>query len=118
MPSFETHLRRAIDRGTALVSADRTGVAGGALLSRDGQPHQIHWLAVRQSQRRKGIGAVLVAAILGRWPTGDVEVVTFTAGTPGGEPQRRLYERFGFVCSGRTDPAPDSGDRDLYVLHR
>lgn len=64
------------------------------------------------------MGAALVAAILERWPAGDVEVVTFTADAPDGEAARKLYERFGFVCWGRTDLAPDGGSRDLFVLHR
>jgi GNAT superfamily N-acetyltransferase len=118
MPSFETHLRRGIERGTALVIADRGGVVGGALLSRDGQPHQIQWLYVRDSRRREGAGTALLVAILERWPVGDVEVMTFTADSPGGASARRLYERFGFVCCGLTDPAPDGGPRDQFVLHR
>jgi hypothetical protein len=43
MPTFETPLRNGIKRGTALVAADQGWVVGGALLSRDGHPHQIHW---------------------------------------------------------------------------
>ena len=118
MPGFEVHVRRGIARGTAVVAADGVDLAGAALLSRNGEPHRIHWLAVRHSQRRKGIGTALLSAILGRWPNGDLEVVTFTADEPGGEPARRLYERFGFVCLGRTEQAPDGGQRDLYLLQR
>ena len=109
MPTFETHLMRAIDRGTALVVADQAKVVGGVLLSRDGQPHQIYWLYVRRSGRREGVGIALLDAVLERWPTGNVEVATFTADSPGGQPARALYERFGFVCCGRTHPAPTAG---------
>lgn len=118
MPDLETHIRRGIDRGTAIVVSSGDDVVGAALLSRDGRPHHIRWLAVRRSQRRQGVGAAMMAAILDRWPTGDVDVVTFTAEAPGGAPARRLYERFGFVFAGPAEPAPDGGPRDLFVLHR
>lgn len=118
MPTLETHLRRGIARGTAIVVADQGEVMGGALLSRDGQPHQIHWLYVRESRRREGAGTALLEPILKRWPAGDVEVVTFTADTPGSQPARTLFERFGFVCCGMTAPAPDGGARDKFRLHR
>ena len=118
MPTFDTHLLRAIDRGTALVVADQAKVVGGVLLSRDGQPHQIYWLYVRRSRRREGVGIALLEAVLERWPTGNVEVATFTADSPGGQPARALYERFGFICCGRTHPAPDGGPRDSFLLRR
>jgi len=118
MPDFEVHARRGIHRGTALVVADGEQVHGAALLSRDGRPQHIRWLAVRGSARGRGVGAALLAAILDRWSTDDVEVVTFTQGTTGGEAARRLYERFGFQCVGATDAAPDGGRRDLYSLRR
>ena len=118
MPEFESHLLRGIDRGTALVVADPNEVIGGVLLSRDGAPHHIHWLYVRESRRREGAGAALLDAVLHRWPSGTVEVVTFTADLPGGRAARNLYEKFGFVCSGRIEPAPDGEPRDLFVLRR
>lgn len=118
MPDLEAHIRRGIQRGTALVVTSGDEVAGAALLSRDGGPHHIRWLAVRQSQRRQGVGAAMMAAILESWPTGDVDVVTFTAEAPDGAPARRLYERFGFVWAGPSEPAPDGGPRDLFVLRR
>ena len=118
MSTFETHLREGIERGTALVVVDGGEVVGGALLSRDQQPHQIHWLYVRQSRRREGAGTALLVAILERWPAGNIGVVTFTADSQGGGPARTLYERFGFECCGRTDPAPDGGPRDTFLLRR
>jgi len=118
MPSFEAQLRRAIVRGTAIVVGVHDAVAGGALLSSDDRPHRILWLAVRQSQRRRGVGAALVTAALERWPVGDVAVVTFPAEVSAGEPARRLYERFGFVCFGMAEAAPNGEPRDLFVLTR
>jgi GNAT superfamily N-acetyltransferase len=100
------------------VVADQAKVVGGVLLSRDGQPHQIYWLYVRRSRRREGVGIALLEAVLERWPTGNVEVAIFTADSPGGQPARALYERFGFVCCGRTHPAPDGGPRDSFLLRR
>ncbi|WP_226438601.1 GNAT family N-acetyltransferase [Rhodococcus yananensis] len=93
-------------------------ITGGSGLSRPNQPHHIHWLAVRSSQRRRGVGHALLAAIVDRWPTEPIEVVTFTADTAGGAPARRLYESHGFSCVGASGPAPDGNPRDLYVLRR
>ncbi len=118
MPTFEDHLCRAIGRGTAIVVVDHDLVAGGALLSAEGRSHRIQWLAVRQSRRERGVGAALVASALRRWPDGDVDVVTFTADVAAGAAARRLYERFGFVCRGRAEPAPNGEPRDLFVLCR
>lgn len=56
--------------------------------------------------------------VVRRWASGNVKVVTFTEDAAGGESARRLYKRFGFVCCGRTDPAPDGSARDLFVLRR
>ena len=75
-------------------------------------------LYMRYSHRRKGVGTALLMDIPDRWPTGDVEVVTFTRDSAGGAPARRLYERFGFLCCGLADPAPDGGLRDKFVLRR
>lgn len=118
MPDLETHIRRGIERRTALVVSSGDDVAGAALLSRDDGPHHIRWLAVRRSQRRQGVGAAIMTAILDRWPAGDVDVVTFTAQAPDGAPARRLYERFGFIFAAPAGPGPDGGPRDLFVLHR
>lgn len=118
MPEFESHLLRGIERRTALVVADPNEVIGGVLLSRDEAPHHIHWLYVRESRRREGAGTALLEAVLRRWSSGTVEVVTFTADSPGGQAARSLYEKLGFVCKGRTHPAPDGAPRDLFVLCR
>lgn len=118
MPAFANHLQRGIERGTALVVGENDVVQGAALLSRVGRPQRTNWLAVRSACRRRGVGAALLRATLDRWPDGEVEVVTFTADTPAGRPARKLYERFGFACQGRTGDAPDGGPRDLYLLRR
>ena len=116
MPDFARHAERAIARGTALVVTDGEAVVGACLLSRDDEPHEIRWLAVRESHRRRGVGSLLVREIEKRWPIGDIGVVTFTASTPGGNPARRLYESRGFELRGQSEPGPDGSPRDFYVL--
>ena len=118
MLGFEQHATRAIERGTAFVVTDEQEVLGAVLLSPDGKPHHIRWLAVREVARRSGVGSRLVAAILCRWPTGDIGVVTFAASSASGMPARRFYERFGFESEGATHPARDGSERDLFVLRR
>ena len=119
MPEFAERAARALCRGTAFVSATDNGrVLGAALLSPDDEPHHIHWLAVRQSARGRGVGRALLGAIVDRWPTGDISVTTFTADEPAGLPARRLYTSSGFTCEGPCQPGPDGGARDLFVLRR
>ena len=88
------------------------------LLSRDDEPHRILWLAVADAARGRGLGRALVHAAVERWPNGDIDVVTFTADTPGGVAARRLYERCGLELAGPVDPALNGGLRDRYVLRR
>ncbi len=118
MADIQRAVERGIDRRTALVTGAAGDITGGILLSRDDQPHRIHWLAVTASARGHGMGLALVRAALGRWPDGDIDVVTFTADTPHGEPARRLYERVGFVRLRAAADAPDGSPRDLYRLQR
>jgi GNAT superfamily N-acetyltransferase len=118
MPDIEEHLRRGIARGTAVVVVDGPAVAGAALLSREDEPHAIHWLSVRFTQRRTGVAHLLMEEILRRWPIGDVEVTTFGLDVGGGAAARRLYARFGFEAVGPADPGPNGTSRDRYVLRR
>ena len=106
MPDFEARVRRAIERRTALVIATGNTVAGAALLSRPNQPHHIHWLAVLSSQRRRGVGHALIAAIVDRWPTETIEVVTFTADTAGGAPPADSTKVMDSPVSGRVTLLP------------
>lgn len=115
MPAFADRAERAIRRGTAVVAAAGPFVHGAALLSQDDRPHHIHWLSVRATSRRNGIGAALMEAIVDRWPTGDIEVVTFRADNADGLPARRYYENFGFENRGATESGPDGTSRDVYV---
>lgn len=118
MPDIADHVRRGMERGTAIVIGEVGVVEAGMLLSRDDRPHEIHWLATAASSRGRGHASALVEYAMTRWPTGEITVVTFTEDEPGGQAARRLYERHGFVDQGRTTPAPDGGERDLYRLCR
>lgn len=119
MPDIEHHIRRGIDRGTALVvTTDDDTLIGAALLSRDDRPHRIHWLAVASTARRRGAGRALIRAILARWDDGlPIDVVTFGADVPGGGPARALYAACGFTWTEHTDPGPEGGSRDRWTRH-
>jgi GNAT superfamily N-acetyltransferase len=123
MPDFADHIRRGMERGTALVTSDGPSVIGACLLSPDQEllapedtPQEIRWIAVRESARRRGAGSALLGAIERRWQTGDISVVTFTESVVEGRPARRFYESHGFELRGGAPPASDGGARDLYVL--
>jgi GNAT superfamily N-acetyltransferase len=118
MPDLRQDIERGTTRGTALVAVEAGSVLGACLLSRDGAPHAIHWLAVAVSRRRHGIGHLLLDAVRSRWPAGAITVVTFTADAPGGKAARRLYESHGFEPVGPAPTAPDGSARDLYLLRR
>ena len=118
MPDIRSAIEGGMNRGTALVTGPMGSITGGMLLSRDERSHRITWLAVAPEARGRGLGGALARAALNRWPTGDIEVITFEAGTPGGSSARRLYGRVGFHVVGPADPAPDGGLRDRYVMRR
>lgn len=128
MPDFAAHAERGIGRGTALVVRDsRDVVLGAALLS--GQPgaqpgsrpaeHEIRWLAVRSSARRRGVARALLTEIMRHWPApSDIDVITFGAGHPGAVAARALYESFGLSPAEALPAGPESGSRQRFVLHR
>ncbi|MDN5765121.1 MAG: GNAT family N-acetyltransferase [Humibacillus sp.] len=118
MPEIRRAIERGIDRGTALATGSVGSVTGGMLLSRDDRPHSIHWLAVDPNARQRGLGGALIRAALDRWPTGDIEVITFAETTVGGAPARTLYESIGFDLVGPTEHAADGELRDRYVMRR
>jgi GNAT superfamily N-acetyltransferase len=120
MPDLETHIRRAIDRDTAVVVRDpREVVLGAALLSADPRDRKISWLAVRAQARRRGVGRLLMAEILRRSHVpGSLEVLTLGAGVPGGEPARSLYQSLGFVPLENPLAGPAGASRQRFVLQR
>lgn len=119
MPDIAVHIEHAIQRGTALVAEDaERRFAGAALLSRDDQPHHIHWLAVSASARRRGAGSALLGAAIQRWNDGaPIEVITFGADHPGGPSARRLYAAHGFQFRQNADNGPEGGSREQWIRH-
>ncbi|MGH9046895.1 MAG: GNAT family N-acetyltransferase [Acidimicrobiales bacterium] len=122
-PEFERSVSRAIARGTALcarvgdMAMDR--LAGALLFSGGPDPYAIHWLAVAEGHRRRGIGRFLVERACRRSPAYPctVEVVTFGADHAGSS-ARRFYERLGFVAAEIVANGPDGGSRQVYRLQR
>lgn len=118
MPGIQSVIERGIVRGTALVTGPAGSISAGMLLSRDDKPHHISWLAVAPEARGRGLGTALVHAAIARWPTDDIDVITFGPDVAGGEPARRLYSSAGFVLAGAAEPAENGGSRQRFVLHR
>lgn len=117
MPDIDHHIRRAIDRGTALVVTDAGNtLVGATLLSRDDEPHVIHWLAVAADARRQGTGRALLQAILDRWDDRrPIDVITFGKDVPRGEPARALYAAHGFTFTEQTEPGAEGGSRERWT---
>lgn len=117
MPDIEHHIRRGINRDTALVVTDTSAtLVGAALLSRSDDPHQIHWLAVSSQARRQGAGRALLQAILDRWNDGHpIDVITFGADIPAGAPARAFYAACGFTFAGHAAPGPKGDTRERWT---
>lgn len=118
MPRFEVTLAAKIAEGAALCVRDG-GVLGGVLLGGTAPDHWIRWLAVRGSARGRGIGAVLLEAVLARCPApSTISLATFGDDNPAGRPARRLYERHGFAALEMLPRGPEGGSRQKFVLVR
>lgn len=120
MPNFAEHAHRAVARNSALVVRDPGDrVLGAALLAHKPHDRTIHWLAVRSDARRRGVGRILVAEILRRWPPpGDIEVVTFGPDVAGCHPARALYESAGFSPADTEPSGPEGGTRQRFILRQ
>jgi GNAT superfamily N-acetyltransferase len=118
LPGFEATLAKNIDRGRAVVVRERDGsVLAGALLGAGEGHGVVAWLAVRASAQGRGVGGVLLADVLGRFPAGeDVVVDTFGDDPPGGAAARGLYSSAGFEKVQRLPPGPDGGSRERWLL--
>jgi ribosomal protein S18 acetylase RimI-like enzyme len=91
------------ERGEGMLVARRAGRVGGFLaVVRGTDGPVIDLIAVASSDRRAGIGAALVAALVERSGAEPIDVGTQVANTGA----LRFYERLGFVARG-----------SLYVLH-
>lgn len=118
-PGFQSALVRNIDRGTALCARAAGGHAGsalaGGLLFSARHPHyEITWLAVEGKSRGRGIGRLLVGALLAFIsPPCTVDVWIFGPDHPGSG-ARIFYEKRGFEPTAQYS---ESGLRQVYRLH-
>jgi GNAT superfamily N-acetyltransferase len=120
--SFLAALSNNLQRGSAFCIREEDGPAGklllgGLLFSPEPPIYRISWLAVAERARQQGHGARLLQHALAQviLPA-TVSVVTFGPDTPGGEPARQLYMRFGFVPAEMTTPGPEGGSRQVFRL--
>ncbi|WP_082640424.1 GNAT family N-acetyltransferase [Aureimonas sp. N4] len=103
MPGFDAVLAREIAQKQAYCARIGIGNAaftGCVLISNNGLQIAIRWLAVSSEFRRRGIGKMLVEAVLSSVLSESIiHVDTFVAGSSGSEADRRLYESCGFSPS-------------------
>ncbi len=119
-PGFRRALDKNIARATAFCIRAGDGPPGapllaGLLLSPKPSLYTVGWLAVTQTQRRQGLGHLLMAHVLGLViPPAEVVVTTFGPGHPGGEPARRFYARLGFQPAESAPNGPEGGSRQVF----
>lgn len=95
--SFQNALLLSIDDGNAycIRRKEETGLCGGVII--DPANHEIVWLAVSESCRRRGAGSLLLDyAIEHLDHTVSINLVTFADTVPEGRAARELYLKFGF----------------------
>ena len=114
-PLFAATLLKNIRRGTALVvrERDEAGAAlkGAALWSHESR--EIGWLAVAQAWRGRGVGTMLVEAIVSAAGAGPLRVVTFAPDSLEKERARRFYRKLGFQQD--VQPTTIAADRLMLV---
>nr|HML48921.1 GNAT family N-acetyltransferase [Clostridia bacterium] len=97
-PGFLAFMEAKIEKNEALAAVDRRSGALWGMLGFSRQHNRISWLAVRQDQRGRGIGARLLRCALNQLDAArPVSVTTFRAKNAGGAPARALYLKFGFA---------------------
>ncbi len=104
-------VERGVSEGRVLL-AEREGEAAGFLLHSDrllGHPF-IELVYVRDTMRRQGVASLLVCEHLRGSPDRSV----FTSTNESNTPARRLFERLGFVESGRI-VGMDEGDPEIVL---
>lgn len=120
MPKFDVTLRTKIAHHGALCACDEQGVVIGGLLMGGSSPdHWIRWLAVRNSARGQGIGAMLVKEALVRCsPPCQISLATFGVDNMQGRAARKLYASLGFVEGEMLPRGPEGGTRQLFRMLR
>lgn len=94
-------LQRNVQRGSVLLAAQETKVAGVCIWS----PvlHKISLLAVLPQARGLGIATALLKETLRRMPAGNITLETFRDGDPRGTAALSLYKKFGFQSIGLSE---------------
>jgi len=105
VPAFEDALGAALEAGEGRIALGPDGLPLGGILIGSSTRH-VGWLVVGGAGRGRGAGRALLAAALESMGPGPVEVETFAEEVPEGRPARVLYERAGFVPTGRRGATP------------
>jgi ribosomal-protein-alanine N-acetyltransferase len=75
----------------------------------------LHRIAVRKDQQRKGVAAVLLRAMVGRAYQEGARYASLEVRSAN-EPARRLYERFGFEVRGMRPLYYDDTKEDALIM--
>ncbi len=115
MPEFTRHLRRNIERGSALCVRTPSGGIAGGVTYRPAPHFEISWLAVRAQHQSHGVGRALLAAVLHRYgEQPEVTATTFGEDVLAGQAARRLYLSAGFHAAERLPDGPGGGTRQRF----
>jgi GNAT superfamily N-acetyltransferase len=119
-PVFQRALLRNIARGTAFCIRENDAAPGsrllaGLLLSRRPPVYRVGWLAVTESERRSGLGRLLLErAVAEIPPAAELLVITFGPDTPGGESARAFYLKMGFAPAEMAAPSAIGSPRQVF----
>ncbi len=118
-PVFQRALSRNIARGTAFCvrESDAPGsrLLAGLLLSPRPPVYRVGWLVVTESERRSGLGRVLLNRALAQIKApAEILVITFGPDVRGGESARAFYQKMGFVPAEAAEPAPNGASRQVF----
>lgn len=121
-PGYRNSLLKNIERGTAFCVREQDGppktpLMGGLLLAPHPPKYEIAWLAVAARWRRRGIGRMLLQAVLDQINApAEIVLITFAPSERDGHPARSLYESFGFRASELGPPNPGGIATQVYRL--
>lgn len=99
-------LADAVTQGKKIIFAAHDGevIAGAVILEKAWQPNQQHRgeiskMLVHHDYRRRGVGSLLVKALLAQARGLGLKLITFD--TVAESPAEHFYRRLGFTCAGR-----------------
>ena len=90
----------------ALDGQDLCGIAGALLDLGDSSRAQLVSMWTAPAHRRRGVGSLLVNAVLDWARQGNVQTLLLMV-TSQNDSATRFYERLGFAMTGRTEPYPN-----------